>query len=162
MTLFTYLCITPNEQTSLEAGRRDWQWEQWDLRWLPYLRESNHSSQATKWHIIIPFVQWLVVVGVCTHLGCVPLPNAGDYHGWFCPCHGSHYDTSGRARKGPAPYNLEVPEYSFLDESTLKVGWPDISDHTPCSGCQVSSNASVIETLKSWSRYQAVLEACLP
>jgi len=66
--------------------------------------------------------EWLVVVGVCTHLGCVPLPNAGDYHGWFCPCHGSHYDTSGRARKGPAPYNLEVPEYSFLDESTLKVG----------------------------------------
>ena len=67
-------------------------------------------------------LQWLVVVGVCTHLGCVPLPNAGDFHGWFCPCHGSHYDTSGRARKGPAPYNLEVPEYSFLDESTLKVG----------------------------------------
>ncbi len=53
--------------------------------------------------------QWLVVVGVCTHLGCVPLPNAGDWHGWFCPCHGSHYDTSGRVRKGPAPYNLEVP-----------------------------------------------------
>lgn len=68
------------------------------------------------------YLQWLVVVGVCTHLGCVPLPNAGDFHGWFCPCHGSHYDTSGRARKGPAPYNLEVPEYSFLDENTLKVG----------------------------------------
>ena len=66
--------------------------------------------------------QWLVVVGVCTHLGCVPLPNAGDYHGWFCPCHGSHYDTSGRVRKGPAPYNLEVPEYKFLDDSTLQVG----------------------------------------
>lgn len=66
--------------------------------------------------------EWLVVVGVCTHLGCVPLPNAGDYHGWFCPCHGSHYDTSGRARKGPAPYNLEVPEYKFLDETTLQVG----------------------------------------
>ena len=67
-------------------------------------------------------LQWLVVVGVCTHLGCVPLPNAGDYHGWFCPCHGSHYDTSGRVRKGPAPYNLEVPEYKFLDDSTLQVG----------------------------------------
>jgi len=66
--------------------------------------------------------EWLVLVGVCTHLGCVPLPNAGDYHGWFCPCHGSHYDTSGRARKGPAPYNLEVPEYSFIDENTLQVG----------------------------------------
>jgi ubiquinol-cytochrome c reductase iron-sulfur subunit len=66
--------------------------------------------------------EWLVVVGVCTHLGCVPLPNAGDWHGWFCPCHGSHYDTSGRVRKGPAPYNLEVPEYKFLDENTLQVG----------------------------------------
>jgi len=66
--------------------------------------------------------EWLVVVGVCTHLGCVPLPNAGEYHGWFCPCHGSHYDTSGRVRKGPAPYNLEVPEYKFLDDTTLQVG----------------------------------------
>ena len=67
-------------------------------------------------------LQWLVVVGVCTHLGCVPLPNAGDWGGWFCPCHGSHYDLSGRARKGPAPYNLEVPEYSFTDDTTLVVG----------------------------------------
>lgn len=66
--------------------------------------------------------EWLVVIGVCTHLGCVPLPNAGDYHGWFCPCHGSHYDTSGRIRKGPAPYNLEVPQYSFLEENKLLVG----------------------------------------
>ncbi len=54
--------------------------------------------------------------------GCVPLPNAGDYGGWFCPCHGSHYDTSGRARKGPAPYNLEVPTYKFMDEGHLVVG----------------------------------------
>ena len=66
--------------------------------------------------------KWLVVLGVCTHLGCVPLPDAGDYGGWFCPCHGSHYDGSGRIRKGPAPYNLEVPEYSFLDENTLVIG----------------------------------------
>ncbi|OAE31671.1 hypothetical protein AXG93_3384s1450 [Marchantia polymorpha subsp. ruderalis] len=66
--------------------------------------------------------EWLVVVGVCTHLGCVPLPNAGDYGGWFCPCHGSHYDISGRIRKGPAPYNLEVPQYSFLEEGKLLVG----------------------------------------
>lgn len=66
--------------------------------------------------------KWLVVVGVCTHLGCVPLPNAGDYGGWFCPCHGSHYDISGRVRKGPAPYNLEVPTYKFLDEQKLLVG----------------------------------------
>uniref|UniRef100_A0A2P2KRZ1 Cytochrome b-c1 complex subunit Rieske, mitochondrial n=1 Tax=Rhizophora mucronata TaxID=61149 RepID=A0A2P2KRZ1_RHIMU len=66
--------------------------------------------------------EWLVVVGVCTHLGCIPLPNAGDFGGWFCPCHGSHYDISGRIRKGPAPYNLEVPTYTFLDENKLLVG----------------------------------------
>ncbi|KAJ7541958.1 hypothetical protein O6H91_10G083000 [Diphasiastrum complanatum] len=66
--------------------------------------------------------EWLVLIGVCTHLGCVPLPNAGDYHGWFCPCHGSHYDISGRIRKGPAPYNLEVPTYKFLEENKLLVG----------------------------------------
>lgn len=66
--------------------------------------------------------EWLVVIGVCTHLGCIPLPNAGDFGGWFCPCHGSHYDISGRVRKGPAPYNLEVPTYSFLSESTMLIG----------------------------------------
>lgn len=60
--------------------------------------------------------EWLVVDGVCTHLGCIPLPNAGDFGGWFCPCHGSHYDTSGRISKGPAPYNLEVPNYTFLSD----------------------------------------------
>lgn len=66
--------------------------------------------------------KWLVVLGVCTHLGCVPLANAGDYGGWFCPCHGSHYDTSGRIRKGPAPLNLEVPEWTFMDDTMLKLG----------------------------------------
>mmetsp|Transcript_12264 Transcript_12264/g.31411 ORF Transcript_12264/g.31411 Transcript_12264/m.31411 type:complete len:283 (-) Transcript_12264:99-947(-) len=66
--------------------------------------------------------EWLVLVGVCTHLGCVPLSNAGDYNGWFCPCHGSHYDVSGRIRKGPAPYNLEVPQYKFLADDKLLVG----------------------------------------
>ncbi|KAL9414395.1 hypothetical protein AB3S75_042796 [Citrus x aurantiifolia] len=66
--------------------------------------------------------EWLVVVGVCTHLGCIPLPNAGDFGGWFCPCHGSHYDISGRIRKGPAPFNLEVPMYNFLDENKLLIG----------------------------------------
>lgn len=66
--------------------------------------------------------EWLVLVGVCTHLGCVPLGTAGDYGGWFCPCHGSHYDTSGRIRKGPAPDNLTVPEYVFLDDSRIRVG----------------------------------------
>lgn len=66
--------------------------------------------------------EWLVVIGVCTHLGCVPLPNAGDYGGWFCPCHGSHYDISGRIRKGPAPYNLEVPTYKFLEDNKMLIG----------------------------------------
>ncbi|CAN1839076.1 Cytochrome b-c1 complex subunit Rieske-3, mitochondrial [Linum perenne] len=66
--------------------------------------------------------EWLIVIGVCTHLGCIPLPNAGDFGGWFCPCHGSHYDISGRIRKGPAPYNLEVPTYSFLEDNKLLIG----------------------------------------
>lgn len=66
--------------------------------------------------------EWLIVLGVCTHLGCVPLGNQGDYHGWFCPCHGSHYDTSGRIRKGPAPRNLDVPTYSFLTDTKVKIG----------------------------------------
>ena len=66
--------------------------------------------------------EWLVVLGVCTHLGCVPLNDKGDYNGWFCPCHGSHYDTSGRIRKGPAPTNLEVPKYVFVNSKTIKIG----------------------------------------
>ena len=67
--------------------------------------------------------EWLVMMGVCTHLGCVPLGDgAGDFHGWFCPCHGSHYDTSGRIRKGPAPENLPVPVAAFVDDTTIKLG----------------------------------------
>jgi ubiquinol-cytochrome c reductase iron-sulfur subunit len=67
--------------------------------------------------------EWLVMMGVCTHLGCVPLGDgAGDFQGWFCPCHGSHYDTSGRIRKGPAPTNLPVPVAKFVDEDTIKLG----------------------------------------
>ena len=66
--------------------------------------------------------EWLVVLGVCTHLGCVPITAAGDYGGWFCPCHGSHYDVSARIRKGPAPLNMEVPPYEFLSEDKIKIG----------------------------------------
>jgi ubiquinol-cytochrome c reductase iron-sulfur subunit len=66
--------------------------------------------------------EWLIVVGVCTHLGCIPLGHAGEYDGWFCPCHGSVYDTSGRIRKGPAPRNLAVPQYSFLTDTKVKIG----------------------------------------
>lgn len=66
--------------------------------------------------------QWLVMVGICTHLGCVPLGEAGDFGGWFCPCHGSHYDTAGRIRKGPAPTNMAIPEYAFLNDTRIKIG----------------------------------------
>jgi len=71
--------------------------------------------------------EWLVLEGVCTHLGCVPLgqkmtDTKGEYNGWFCPCHGSHYDSSGRIRKGPAPDNLAVPPYKFISDSTIKIG----------------------------------------
>ncbi|MBX9925598.1 MAG: ubiquinol-cytochrome c reductase iron-sulfur subunit [Hyphomicrobiaceae bacterium] len=70
---------------------------------------------------------WLVLVGVCTHLGCIPKGQSlgdskGDYNGWFCPCHGSHYDTSGRIRKGPAPRNMDVPQFAFLTDTKIKIG----------------------------------------
>ena len=71
--------------------------------------------------------EWLVMLGVCTHLGCVPLgqkvgDSKGEFGGWFCPCHGSHYDTSGRIRKGPAPTNMEIPKFEFVDNNTIKIG----------------------------------------
>jgi ubiquinol-cytochrome c reductase iron-sulfur subunit len=71
--------------------------------------------------------EWLIMVGICTHLGCIPLGQRrgeprGDYGGWFCPCHGSHYDTAGRIRKGPAPKNLAVPAYTFIEGTTVRVG----------------------------------------
>ncbi|NBX52779.1 MAG: ubiquinol-cytochrome c reductase iron-sulfur subunit [Proteobacteria bacterium] len=66
--------------------------------------------------------EWLVTIGICTHLGCVPIGGQGEYKGWFCPCHGSQYDTSGRIRKGPAPKNLEIPPYEFLNDKTIKIG----------------------------------------
>lgn len=71
--------------------------------------------------------EWLVMVGICTHLGCIPTGQKsgelkGDYNGWFCPCHGSHYDTSGRIRKGPAPTNLAIPEYQFVSDTLIRIG----------------------------------------
>jgi len=66
--------------------------------------------------------EWLVTIEICTHLGCVPTPEAGEYNGWFCPCHGSQYDTSARIRKGPAPRNLEIPPYEFLSDKVIKIG----------------------------------------
>ncbi|MEP3247347.1 MAG: ubiquinol-cytochrome c reductase iron-sulfur subunit [Sneathiella sp.] len=82
--------------------------------------ETLPDPQADADRVIKP--EWLVMLGICTHLGCVPLKEAGDFDGWFCPCHGSHYDTSGRIRKGPAPSNLVVPPYEFLDDDTVKIG----------------------------------------
>lgn len=83
---------------------------------LSSLRDPQHDSERTQ------RPEWLVVLGVCTHLGCVPIANAGDFGGYYCPCHGSHYDASGRIRKGPAPLNLEIPYYEFTDENLLIVG----------------------------------------
>lgn len=80
------------------------------------LRDAQHDNER------VQNPQWLVVIGVCTHLGCVPIANSGDFGGYYCPCHGSHYDASGRIRKGPAPLNLEVPPYTFPEEGLLIVG----------------------------------------
>lgn len=70
--------------------------------------------------------EWLIMIGICTHLGCVPLDNtefqSGDYGGWYCPCHGSEYDIAGRIRKGPAPRNLDLPKYVYLNDTTVKIG----------------------------------------
>jgi ubiquinol-cytochrome c reductase iron-sulfur subunit len=66
--------------------------------------------------------QWLIVIGICTHLGCIPLAHQGDYDGWFCPCHGSQYDSSGRIRRGPAPLNLAVPPYTFVSDTKIRIG----------------------------------------
>ncbi|XP_063052193.1 cytochrome b-c1 complex subunit Rieske, mitochondrial-like [Engraulis encrasicolus] len=83
---------------------------------LGELRDPQHDKDR------VQNPQWVIVLGVCTHLGCVPIANAGDYGGYYCPCHGSHYDASGRIRKGPAPLNLEVPYYEFPDDDTVVVG----------------------------------------
>ena len=65
---------------------------------------------------------WIVMIGSCTHLGCVPVGLSGDFGGWFCPCHGSHYDTAGRIRKGPAPLNLAIPPFEFVSDNSIKIG----------------------------------------
>nr|XP_020667227.1 cytochrome b-c1 complex subunit Rieske, mitochondrial [Pogona vitticeps] len=83
---------------------------------LSELRDPQHDLDRVK------KPEWLVMIGVCTHLGCVPIPNAGDFGGYFCPCHGSHYDGSGRIRKGPAPSNLEIPEYQFISDDVILLG----------------------------------------
>ncbi|MEO1250970.1 MAG: ubiquinol-cytochrome c reductase iron-sulfur subunit [Pseudomonadota bacterium] len=99
----------------------------------PNARNPNvQSSDATDGNRTTPQdgearPEWLVLVGVCTHLGCIPLGTSsgevkGDYGGWFCPCHGSHYDTAGRIRKGPAPENMPIPPFQFISDTTIKIG----------------------------------------
>mmetsp|Transcript_13688 Transcript_13688/g.29705 ORF Transcript_13688/g.29705 Transcript_13688/m.29705 type:complete len:245 (-) Transcript_13688:281-1015(-) len=83
---------------------------------LDFLRDEETDDERT----LQP--EWLVVLGICTHLGCVPISGAGEFNGWFCPCHGSHYDVSGRIRKGPAPLNLEVPPYKFTGDAKILIG----------------------------------------
>ncbi len=89
---------------------------------LPEKAPALDTNRTIKGH-----ENWLVLVGICTHLGCIPKGQSlsdsrGDYGGWFCPCHGSHYDTAGRIRKGPAPRNLEVPVYEFVSDTKIKIG----------------------------------------
>ncbi|MGI4776384.1 MAG: ubiquinol-cytochrome c reductase iron-sulfur subunit [Janthinobacterium lividum] len=80
------------------------------------------DPQDDKARVKLGHENWLVTIGICTHLGCVPIANQGDYDGWFCPCHGSHYDSSGRVRKGPAPLNLAIPAYEFISNNKIRIG----------------------------------------
>ncbi|XP_074695697.1 cytochrome b-c1 complex subunit Rieske, mitochondrial [Strix aluco] len=83
---------------------------------LSKLRDPQHDLDRVK------KPEWVILIGVCTHLGCVPIANSGDFGGYYCPCHGSHYDASGRIRRGPAPYNLEVPTHQFVGDDLVIVG----------------------------------------
>ena len=83
------------------------------------------DPQADKDRVKAGKDEWLVLIGICTHLGCIPLSHQGNYDGWFCPCHGSQYDTSGRIRQGPAPKNLLLPPYKFLSDSKIRIGEED-------------------------------------
>lgn len=85
---------------------------------LNALKDPETDEQRTK----PGHEQWLVMIAICTHLGCVPVGESGDFDGWFCPCHGSHYDTAGRIRKGPAPKNLVLPPYEFVSDTLVQIG----------------------------------------
>ncbi len=88
-----------------------------DVDWHTLRDPQPDSARVQKGH-----EQWLVVIGICTHLGCIPLPHEGNYDGWFCPCHGSQYDSAGRIRQGPAPLNLPLPPYQFVSDTKIKIG----------------------------------------
>ena len=85
---------------------------------LADLKDPETDEQRTK----EGHEQWLIMIANCTHLGCVPVGDSGDFDGWFCPCHGSHYDSAGRIRKGPAPKNLVLPPYEFLSDTLVQIG----------------------------------------
>jgi ubiquinol-cytochrome c reductase iron-sulfur subunit len=85
---------------------------------LSSLRDPQTDAQRTK----EGHEPWLIVIGICTHLGCIPIAQTGDYGGWFCPCHGSHYDNAGRIRQGPAPLNLAIPPYRFVSDTKIEIG----------------------------------------
>jgi ubiquinol-cytochrome c reductase iron-sulfur subunit len=88
-----------------------------EVDWQGLRDPAPDSDRVKKGH-----EQWLVLIGICTHLGCIPLPHQGNYDGWFCPCHGSQYDSAGRIRQGPAPLNLPLPPYQFLSDSKIRIG----------------------------------------
>jgi ubiquinol-cytochrome c reductase iron-sulfur subunit len=88
-----------------------------DVDWQALRDPAPDSARVQKGH-----EQWLVVIGICTHLGCIPLPHEGNYDGWFCPCHGSQYDSAGRIRLGPAPLNLPLPPYQFVSDTKIRIG----------------------------------------
>jgi len=85
---------------------------------LAELRDPQQDSDRVK----AGKEEWLITIEICTHLGCIPIAGQGEYKGWFCPCHGSQYDTSARIRKGPAPKNLEIPPYEFVSNTKIKIG----------------------------------------
>jgi ubiquinol-cytochrome c reductase iron-sulfur subunit len=88
-----------------------------DADWESFRDPQPDSARVKPGH-----EQWLVLIGICTHLGCIPLPHQGNYDGWFCPCHGSQYDSSGRIRQGPAPLNLPLPPYQFVSATKIRIG----------------------------------------
>jgi ubiquinol-cytochrome c reductase iron-sulfur subunit len=88
-----------------------------DVDWQTLRDPAPDSARVQKGH-----EDWLVVIGICTHLGCIPLPHLGNYDGWFCPCHGSQYDSAGRIRQGPAPLNLYLPPYTFVSGTKIRIG----------------------------------------
>lgn len=89
---------------------------------LADLKDPEADAKRIKSFDKKPQDAWIIVIGNCTHLGCVPIKNSGEFQGWYCPCHGSHYDNSGRIRKGPAPTNLVLPPFEFITADKIKIG----------------------------------------